>query len=798
MSSGFGTGTDQGGSAPTSRREGRIQILLLLAISLGIAFGFQGSRGIYAPDEGFYVSVAQEMNRSGDYLTPRSYFQPWLDKPPVNSWAIAAGMRLLGQNEWGARAFHGLCFVVTTLLVFQLGSSMGSRREGLLASAIYTTMILPVAGANTVTPDTPLVLWTTAAFLCFWKSLEPGARRTFLWKMLMCAALGLGFLTKGPAVIIPAGAMFVFLLVRRRLREYLVAPWVVPGLLLFGLTGLTWYARISRELPGALKYLLDNMVVGRTVSARYARNPGAAGAVVYLGVMIAGTLPGSLAWWPSLWHGRKRLLDRAAWRSLGSDAGKLFLFTWIAVPLIVLCAASSKLPLYALPVMPAVALATARMSIWHRPGRIWRSDLPGLSRRALICLLCSVAFLLALKAAAAHMPSDKDMRALYASLKSDLAGGRQEIAAVDDHLEGLSLYTATFIEPVTAREVPYPFFVLYERVASEVEETRASGVPTIFVCRGSDRANRTRQLIQDAGIRFRERQLKFNRYVFACEPSGGDRGVVRLALVGGLGFGQRRKPYSLAAELQLAYAEMPFNDGVILLGDNLYGDASPTRGLVRLFAGLTERGVPFYAVLGEQDSIGDLRDAEIKSPLFNMMGRRYYSQTFRDGLVELFVLDSNTLSSGAGQSLQGDSVQLDWLRTQLAESRATWKVVAIHQPVYSTVRGDTAGSDLAHLLEPLFTSYGVTLVLQGHDRVYERLVPRAGVVYVTCGNATSVARGGLGPGDAMRSAGNDRTTGFATVEFSSDSCKIVAYDALDNAVDEAAIPRAQTLVSAPR
>jgi len=771
-------------------------MLLLLAISLAIAFGFQGSRGIYAPDEGYYVSVAQEMNDSGDYLVPRSHLQPWLDKPPLDSWGIAAGMRLLGQNEWGARAFHGLCYVLTTLLVYSLGRSLGSRREGLLAGAIFTTMIIPAAAANTITPDTPLVLWTTAALLCFWKSVQRNARSVFLWKMLMCAAFGLGFLTKGPAAVIPAGAMFVFLVLQRRVREYLLAPWVLPGFLLFCVTGLAWYFYIAREIPGAFDYFVDNLFIGRTVSAKYDRNPGIEGILLYLAVVVAGTLPWSLAWWPSLWQRRNRLLTREGWRVLRADAASLFLFTWIAVFMIVLCLARSKLPLYALPVLPAMALVTARMRIWQRPGRVWTSNRLGLSRGALVCLVLSTAILLGLKEAAAHLPYRKDMRALYASIKTDLAGDSREIAAVDDHLDGLGLYTASFVEQVTMRKIPYPFFVLPEPLSTEVEEARTSGISTMFICRGTARADSIRQLLVAAGLRFRERRLAFSRYAFVCEPSREAEDIARVALVGGLRCGNgRSRQYSIAAQLWLAYTEGPFKDGVILLGDNLYSgkrthweqEPVPTRRFERPFADLIERAVPFYAVLGEQDYVDGSKEFELQYPLFNMMGRRYYSQKLRDGLVELFVLDSSSLESQDDQTGTSDPEQLDWLRAGLAESRASWKVVAIHQPLYSTAREQASGPSLARLLGPIFSRYGVSLVLQGHNRVYERLKPIDDVVYITCGNAVSVDRGSLEPGNEMRSAGNDQSVGLATVEFGPDTCKVVAYDATGNTVDEALI-----------
>ena len=224
---------------------------VLAAAIFIMAFAFQGSRGIFSPDEGFYVSIAQSMSETGDFLIPRLGHQPWLDKPPLSLWGIAAGMQLLGQNETGVRAFHALSFVLTVLLVFVLGRSLGGEREGLLGAVIYGTKAIPFSAANIVTPDTPLTLWTTAAFLCFWKSVKPNTRHPALWKMLLCAAVGFGFLTKGPAALVPAGAMIVFLLLKRRTLRYLLTPWAVLGLALFGAIGLTWYAWVAKEIPGA-------------------------------------------------------------------------------------------------------------------------------------------------------------------------------------------------------------------------------------------------------------------------------------------------------------------------------------------------------------------------------------------------------------------------------------------------------------------------------------------------------------------------------------------------------------------
>ena len=128
-----------------------------------------------------------------------------------------------------------------------VGRSRGGTRTGLISGMIYATMLLPFGAANIVTPDTPLVMWTTAAFFFFWKSVEPGARRVVLWKMLMCAAFAGGFATKGPAVLIPSAGMFVFLVVQRRALRYFITPWALAGLGIFVVLGLGWYAYVRSE-----------------------------------------------------------------------------------------------------------------------------------------------------------------------------------------------------------------------------------------------------------------------------------------------------------------------------------------------------------------------------------------------------------------------------------------------------------------------------------------------------------------------------------------------------------------------
>jgi 4-amino-4-deoxy-L-arabinose transferase-like glycosyltransferase len=94
----------------------------LLALLVLMAFAFQGTRGLWEPDEGRYTATGINMLKSGDWLVPTvDGERPHLTKPPITYWAIAASVGALGYNEWAARLPGALAFVGTGLLVFGLG-----------------------------------------------------------------------------------------------------------------------------------------------------------------------------------------------------------------------------------------------------------------------------------------------------------------------------------------------------------------------------------------------------------------------------------------------------------------------------------------------------------------------------------------------------------------------------------------------------------------------------------------------------------------------------------------------------
>jgi len=253
----------------------------------------------------------------------------------------------------------------------------------------------------------------------------------------------------------------------------------------------------------------------------------------------------------------------------------------------------------------------------------------------------------------------------------------------------------------------------------------------------------------------------------------------RFVAFGDAGTGENNQ-YSLATAMTTYHERHPF-DTALMLGDNIYPDGNPALfkdKFERPYAELLKLGVRFYAVLGNHD-VRRGREAEIRYPNFNMNGKAYYSFVKGDGLIEFFGLDSNIMTSQ----------QTSWLDGALAGSKAMWKVVFFHHPIYSS--GITHGSEmrLRALLEPLFVKYGVAAVLSGHDHTYERIKSQQGVQYFVSGAGGQLRKGDIDRRTSIFGTGNDQVNSYMYFEATPEKLLFWALDASGHILDNGALTR---------
>ena len=93
------------------------------------------------------------------------------------------------------------------------------------------------------------------------------------------------------------------------------------------------------------------------------------------------------------------------------------------------------------------------------------------------------------------------------------------------------------------------------------------------------------------------------------------------------------------------------------------------------------------------------------------------------GPVQFFLLDSN-------RELPYLLTQREWLKAQLEQSRAPWKIVVLHHPLFS-IKSRSRNLIQRWVFNGLLESYGVDLVLQAHEHEYARMTAHEGAQAVT-------------------------------------------------------------------
>ena len=337
----------------------RRPLLALLLLGLVLGFAFQGSRGLWSPDEGRFVDGAVQMLDSGNWLAP-AYSPERLNfsKPPVTYWLIAGSLKLFGRNTWAARAPYALAFAATLLLLFGMGRALLPERPWLPA-LLYALAPLPFLAANGVSTDVFLALFEALAMLCFVRAAfdpDPAPRRR--WVLLMWLGFGLAFLTKGPPGLIPLLAVLPFIQRRDGWRG-LGRFFPLAVLAVFLVVGGLWYVLAMQRYPWLLHYFLHREIYDRMFTAVQRRHPGPFGWIVaYLPTLVIGSLP----WWPLLLGRRARAGMTDAWHDVRTrrDSPGRFLLLWLLLPLLVFCLVQSRLPLYILPLFVPLCLLLAR------------------------------------------------------------------------------------------------------------------------------------------------------------------------------------------------------------------------------------------------------------------------------------------------------------------------------------------------------------------------------------------------------------------------------------------------------
>ncbi|MFN8642463.1 MAG: glycosyltransferase family 39 protein [Candidatus Binatia bacterium] len=321
---------------------------LVAAVTLGLYFYGAHGFALADPDEARYGEIAREMRLSGDWTTPTLNGVIYLEKPPLVYWATAASNLAFGPAELATRLPTVAAALLTLLLAALLARRLYDGRTALLATAILAWGPLFGFLAIVLTLDMSLTACLTAAMGAVWCAWSGGGDRR--WVRVAYAATALGILVKGPvAAVLVGSATLLFVLTAggwRALRPWL--DWRALGLA--AAIVLPWFLLVGWRNPGFWDYFIVDQHLHRYTSTKEHGEPF----WYFAPVVLAGLMPWSLAllFDPGLWRGA---LDPRRWAPRTR-----FLVLWAGVILGFFSLSISKLPTYALPALPPLALLVAR------------------------------------------------------------------------------------------------------------------------------------------------------------------------------------------------------------------------------------------------------------------------------------------------------------------------------------------------------------------------------------------------------------------------------------------------------
>jgi 4-amino-4-deoxy-L-arabinose transferase-like glycosyltransferase len=365
-------------------------------VALPIFFLGLGTPALYDPHESLYAEIGREMLVRGDWLTPHLNNTRYLDKPPLLYWLIGFSYKAFGVSEFAARfpiAMAGLGGVVVT---WSIGRWLCDGRVGVLAGVVLTASLGYFLFSRQLLPDMVFSCLTTLSFYGALRSFAP-TRAQRLWTLPFYVSLALGVLTKGFVGLFPLVVVVVYIMLigKRHILRAMMPLW---GGALFLMLTIPWHLIIAWQHEGYFWYYVMNEHVLRFLGQREPIDYISLPLPIFVLVLLFWLLP----WSPYLALILPPGLLRREKEPTAEAQGTLFLWLWAGALLVFFATSRARLPQYALPAMPALALLIAKSLDDRLGGRVGSSK-GFMLATAVSLLMPAFAFLLIVVMEASHL-----------------------------------------------------------------------------------------------------------------------------------------------------------------------------------------------------------------------------------------------------------------------------------------------------------------------------------------------------------------------------------------------------------
>ncbi len=408
-------------------------IFWLLLINF-IAFLWSlGSIGLIDETEPLFAEAARQMTLTGNWITPYFNEVTRFDKPPLVYWLMAIGYKLIGVNAWAVRlpsalaaiALTILCFFTLRYFGFATPATAKSQDRGKIQRQLWISAWI---GSAIVALNLQTFLWShqgvsdmllsgcigTSLFCFFWayaeevKSQKLKVKKILWqfpskWYLAFYILSGLAVLTKGPiGIVIPGFVILAFLIYLGKLREVLSEMGIIWGSLIFLLITLPWYILVTLENGDAF----INSFFGYHNFERFTSVVNHHSAPWYFYFLIVTGLFMPWSMYLPLGIARLRFWQRSFWQQQPRQSQlRLFAFFWFVCIFLFFTVATTKLPSYVLPLIPAATMLVTLVWSQEFTHEFSNTKAPAKSNKGLlISIISNLILLLLLTIASLQLP----------------------------------------------------------------------------------------------------------------------------------------------------------------------------------------------------------------------------------------------------------------------------------------------------------------------------------------------------------------------------------------------------------
>ncbi len=313
----------------------------LFALYAFILFLFMNNWGVVESSEARYAEIAREMLVSGDWIHPQLLNIHHYHKPPFTYWITGLGYFLFGINTFGARFFLSVSVLVQLFLIYKMARIFFQDESKALATGlIYGTLPLVIISIRGLTTDSYL---QTFILLSIYGFIKWRTTQQVVWLYIIAIACGLGFLTKGPLILILP--VFFAIGFYKTFPNTSFSYHHLFSTLVFIAIGFSWFIYLAAENSEFIRYFLFRHTYERMANAGvFSRSEPFWYYLLYAPLV-------ALPWTIIIIKG----FVKARWHKIEPTIQKVAVFL-VMFPLLFFSLSSSKLILYVMPAFAGIAI----------------------------------------------------------------------------------------------------------------------------------------------------------------------------------------------------------------------------------------------------------------------------------------------------------------------------------------------------------------------------------------------------------------------------------------------------------